>query len=70
MAKQVKTTSLHDQTPDALKAQVVELEKELQEMRLKLAAGKLDKPSQLKLRSAQVARIKTVMREKELGITA
>lgn len=70
MAKQVPTTSLHDQTPDELKAQVVELEKQLQEMRLKLAAGKLDKPSQLKLRSAQVARIKTVLREKELGITA
>jgi large subunit ribosomal protein L29 len=70
MAKQLTAPALHDQTAQALSQQVRELEKQLQEMRLKLAAGKLDKPSQVKLRSAQLARTKTVLREKELGITA
>ncbi|MBP7876073.1 50S ribosomal protein L29 [Candidatus Woesebacteria bacterium] len=55
---------------EALAHQSVEVEKQLQEMRLKLAAGKLDKPSQVKLLSAQLARIKTVLREKQLGISA
>jgi len=70
MAKQIAAPALHDQTAEALSQQVIELERQLQEMRLKLAAGKLDKPSQVKLRSAQLARVKTVLREKELGITA
>jgi ribosomal protein L29 len=70
MAKQVALPALHDQTQEALREQARVLERELQEMRLKLAAGKLDKPSQVKLRSAQLARVKTVLREKELGITA
>lgn len=70
MAKQLTAPALHEQTPEALQQQVQELETQLQEMRLKLAAGKLDKPSQVKLRSAQLARVKTVLREKQLGITA
>ncbi len=70
MAKKITTPSLHDQTMEALAHQSVEVEKQLQEMRLKLAAGKLDKPSQVKLLSAQLARIKTVLREKQLGISA
>ncbi len=70
MAKQTPAPALHDLTAEALKEQVRELEKQLQEMRLKLAAGKLDKPSSVKLRSAQLARVKTVLREKELGISA
>lgn len=70
MAKQVTAVALHDQTIEALQQEARELERQLQEMRLKLAAGKLDKPSQVKLRSAQLARVKTVLREKELGISA
>lgn len=70
MAKQIAAPALHEQSTDALSGQIKELEKQLQEMRLKLAAGKLDKPSQVKLRSAQLARVKTVLREKELGISA
>ena len=70
MAKQLTAPALHDQTVQALSQQALELEQQLQEMRLKLAAGKLDKPSQVKLRSAQLARVKTVLREKELGISA
>ena len=67
MAKTKTAPALHDSTIEQLQQQARELEKDLQDLRLKLAAGKLDKPTQIKIKSAQLARIKTVQREKELS---
>lgn len=69
MAKQTAAT-LHDLTVAEISAKIVELERSVQEARLKLAAGKLDKPSQIRNEARELAQLKTVLREKELVAVA
>ncbi len=65
MAKQI-AASLHDLSPTELQSKIGVLERSVQEARLKLAAGKLDKPSQIRNEARELAQLKTVLREKEL----
>jgi large subunit ribosomal protein L29 len=65
MPKQDKK-NLHSLSNDQLRESIITLEKQIQEARLKLAAGKLDKPSQIKNDLIELARIKTIIREREL----
>lgn len=65
MAKNVPT-NLHGLTTAELQKLIVELERNVQEGRLRLAAGKLDKPSQIWQQAATLARAKTVLREQQL----
>lgn len=66
MAKTVKT-DLHALSAKELQLMVVDLERSVQEARLRLAAGKLDKPSQIWQQAATLARVKTILREQELA---
>lgn len=66
MAKQVAAT-LHDLSVAELQSKIGVLEHSVQEARLKLAAGKLDKPSQIRNEARELAQLKTVLRQKELA---
>ena len=59
-------TGLHEKDKAELSAQLTELEKELVKARLERSAGKLASPAKVKSLSHDIARIKTVIREKEL----
>ncbi len=58
--------ALHDKDLAELKKELSVLMKDLAGMRLLAKAGKLDSPAKLKNLRKDVARIKTVSREKEL----
>ncbi|PIR61718.1 MAG: 50S ribosomal protein L29 [Candidatus Pacebacteria bacterium CG_4_10_14_0_8_um_filter_43_12] len=49
-----------------LQQQLRELETKLVKVRLERSAGKLDNPAQVKMLTNDVARVKTVLRAKEL----
>ncbi len=51
-----------------LEKKVVELKTELFNLRFQLATGQLDNPQTIKLVKKDIARIKTIIRERELGI--
>lgn len=58
--------ALHDKDQAELKKELNILMKDLAGMRLLAEAGKLDSPAKLKNLRKDAARIKTVLREKEL----
>ena len=51
-----------------LKNKLNELKAELFNLRFQLATGQLDNPSRIKQVRKDIARVKTIMRERELGI--
>ena len=51
-----------------LRAKEKELRKELMEMRFKKSIGRLDNPAKYRQLKRDLARVLTVIREKELGI--
>ena len=61
--------ALHDKDQTELKKELDVLMKDLAGMRLLAKAGKLDSPAKLKNLRKDVARIKAVLREKELKQT-
>jgi len=65
--KKNQITDLHQQTSAELKKQLDALEKELTKARLQLAAQKLENISTPDRLRKDVARIKTILREKELA---
>jgi large subunit ribosomal protein L29 len=58
--------ALHEKEQQELKKDLAVLIKDLAGMRLLAKAGKLDSPAKLKNLRKDIARIKTVLREKEL----
>lgn len=58
--------ALHDKDQAELKTDLAVLIKDLAGMRLLAKAGKLDSPAKLKNLRKDIARIKTVLSEKEL----
>lgn len=60
-------TGLHDKELTELSTQLQESEKELVKARLERSAGKLANPAKVKSLTHDIARIKTVIREKELA---
>lgn len=60
----MKATELRDLDADGLRAKAGELEDELFRMRVKKAMGQLDKPVALRTARRDLARVKTVLREK------
>ena len=59
--------ALHDKDLTELNKDLTGLIQDLAGMRLAVKVGKLDSPSRLKNLRKDIARIKTVMREKELS---
>lgn len=61
----MRVEEIRNKSITELNAQVVELKKELFELRFQQATGQLDKPSKLKEVKKTIARIKTIITEKE-----
>ena len=69
MAKATTAAELRGQSRDDLKAKVVELKEELFTLRFQSATGQLESHGRLRAVRKDIARIYTVLTERELGIT-
>lgn len=61
----LKAKELRNLTPDELKEKVEGAKKELFSLRMQARLGKLEKHSAVRIAKRDVARIKTILREKE-----
>ena len=66
MSKSSKATELRELTDAVLADRLSEAKQELWKCRLDLATGELDSPTDIPRRKREVARILTVMREREI----
>ena len=66
----MKTKELHELTVDELNTKIKELTEELFNLRFRHAIGQLENPASLKTCKKDIAKIKTILREKELGAKA
>ena len=66
----IPATELRDATAEDLVEKLVEAKKELFNLRFQAATGQLESHGRLRAVRKDIARIYTVMRERELGITA
>ncbi len=64
----MKASELRNYTDEELKRLLEEKKKQLMELRFQLAMGQLKNTSLIKLTKRDIARIKTILRERELGI--
>jgi len=62
----VKANTYRDLTPSELNQKVTELKEELFNLRFQLATGQLENPMRLREVRKNIARTKTILREKEL----
>lgn len=63
----MKTKELHELTVDELNAKLKELSEELFNLRFRHAIGQLENPMSLKACKKDIARVKTILRERELN---
>jgi len=64
----MKTNELRDKNMTELTQELQELKNELFKLRFQYATNQLDNPMRLKNVKKDIARVKTVIREMELGI--
>ena len=69
MAAATKAEDLRKFADDQLEAKLLEAKQELFNLRFQSATGQLDSHNRLRTVKRDIARIYTVMRERELGIT-
>jgi large subunit ribosomal protein L29 len=62
----VKNKEIRDLTNEQILAKIEECKEELFNLRLSQATGNLEKPSRIRELRKQVARMKTILREREL----
>ncbi|TCO75007.1 50S ribosomal protein L29 [Marinisporobacter balticus] len=62
----MKANKLHDMTVQELNSKLMELKSELFNLRFQLATGQLENPMKVKSVRKDIARTKTILREKEL----
>ena len=65
----MKASEIREKTQAELDQELLELKSELFKLRFQLATNQLDNPMRLKEVKKSIARVKTVIRERELGIT-
>ncbi|WP_114559405.1 50S ribosomal protein L29 [Desertihabitans aurantiacus] len=70
MAKALNTTELRGLSREALEKQVVELKEELFTLRFQAATGQLESHGRLRAVRKDIARIYTVIQERNLGIVS
>lgn len=70
MVKQMKAKELRNKSVDELNKSVGDLKTELFNLRFQLATGELDNPMRINTVKKDIARVKTVIRERELNINA
>lgn len=63
----MKVKEIRNLTTEEIKTKIQESKVELFNLRFQQATGNLDKPSKIRELRHQVARLKTVLRERELG---
>jgi large subunit ribosomal protein L29 len=68
MARGVATDELRTQPEEELVTRLKEAKEELFNLRFQAATGQLDNHQRLRVVKSEIARIYTVMRERELGI--
>ena len=66
----MKTKELHELTVDDLNTKIKELTEELFNLRFRHAIGQLENPASLKTCKKDIAKIKTILRERELAAKA
>ncbi|NLW22800.1 MAG: 50S ribosomal protein L29 [Tissierellia bacterium] len=64
----MKAKEIRQMTDQQLNEKLKELKSELFNLRFQLATGQLDNPMRIKAVRKDIARIKTIVRERELGI--
>lgn len=70
MAALTPTLELRQLDEDGLKAKLIEGKEELFNLRFQAATGQLESHGRLRAVRREIARIYTIMRERELGITS
>jgi large subunit ribosomal protein L29 len=63
--KEMKAVDLKEMTLDELKAREIELAEELARLRVQLSIKRLDNPLQVRISKRELARVKTVINEKQ-----
>ena len=66
----MKAETLRELSTEELNKKVVELKEELFNLRFQMATGQLENPMQLKQVRKDIARAKTVIREREIAAQA
>ncbi|WP_432404481.1 50S ribosomal protein L29 [Wukongibacter sp. M2B1] len=66
MVKQVKANKLRDMTSQELSQKLNDFKAELFNLRFQLATGQLENPVRIRNVKKDIARVKTVLREREL----
>ena len=66
----MKTKELHELTVDELNTKLKELSEELFNLRFRHALGQLENPSALKNCKKDIAKVKTILRQRELAAKA
>ncbi|MFO7263074.1 MAG: 50S ribosomal protein L29 [Bacillaceae bacterium G1] len=64
----MKASELRNMATNELEQHVKKLKEELFNLRFQLATGQLDNPARLRQVKKDIARAKTILRERELGI--
>ena len=62
----MKTSEIRKMSTEEINAKITEIKKELFDLRMKQSTGNLDKPSKIHELRKEVARMKTIAREREL----
>jgi large subunit ribosomal protein L29 len=70
MVKQMKANELRNKSVEELNKSVSDLKTELFNLRFQLATGELDNPMRINKVKKDIARVKTIIRERELNISA
>ena len=66
----MKNKEIRELTPDELRARKRELREQIFHLRLQQAGGQLEKPSELRSLRREIARIETVLTEKNKALAA
>ena len=66
VVKQMKASEIREKTQVELEKEMFELKSELFKLRFQLATNQLENPMKLKDVKKSIARVKTIMREREL----
>ena len=64
----MKAKEIRQMSEKELNTQLTELKAELFNLRFQLATGQLDNPLRIKTVRKDIARVKTIVKERELGI--
>ena len=64
----MKAEEIRDLTDDELARKLADLKEELFNLRFQMATGQLDNPMRMKAIKKDIARVKTVQRERELRL--